>query len=76
VGLCGLVWLRLIVVVQLPIRISEEKWDMLVDIMCLGEWVLEQMELEKNEEGEHIFPAEVLARARRMLTSGHASKRT
>jgi hypothetical protein len=70
------VWFLVVIVVHLTLRISEEKWDKLVDIMCLGEWALEQMLREETESGDLVFPAEMLARARRMLTSGYASKRT
>ena len=49
---------------------TEEKWDLLVDLITLGEWALEQMVLEADAEGKAAFSAETLDKARRMLKSG------
>ena len=49
---------------------TKEKWDLLVDLITLGEWALEQMVLEADAEGKAVFSAETLDKARRMLKSG------
>jgi hypothetical protein len=49
------------------LRISEERWDTLCDIIMLGEWVVEEMQKRDN------FSAETISNAREMLVNGRST---